>query len=139
MVWAEMSRRGIVLGGEQSGHTIFADHLATGDGLATMLVFMRAVVETGRELADLAADLVPSPQVLLNVRVRQRTALAELPEVSRFIEKVERDLAGEGRVLVRYSGTEPLLRIMVEGPDQDTTRKLAEMIADRVRADLGEA
>ena len=139
LVWAEMSRRGIVLGGEQSGHTIFADHLATGDGLATMLVVMRAVVETGRELADLAADLVPSPQVLLNVRVRQRTALAELPEVSRLIEKVERDLAGEGRVLVRYSGTEPLLRIMVEGPDQDTTRKLAEMIADRVRADLGEA
>ena len=98
---------------------------------------VRAVIETGRELADLAADLVPFPQVLVNVRVRQRTALAELPEVSRLIEKAERDLAGEGRVLVRYSGTEPLLRIMVEGPDQGAIQRLAEMIAERVRVDLG--
>ena len=82
-----MNRRGIALGGEQSGHTIFADHLATGDGLATTLVIVRAVIETGRELADLAADLVPLPQVLVNVRVRQRTALAKLLEVSRLIEE----------------------------------------------------
>ena len=138
LVWAEMNRRGIALGGEQSGHTIFADHLATGDGLATTLVIVREVIETGRELADLAADLVPLPQVLVNVRVRQRTALAELLEVSRLIEKAERDLAGEGRVLVRYSGTEPLLRIMIEGPDQAAIRGLAETIAARARVDLGE-
>ena len=137
LVWAEMNRRGIALGGEQSGHTIFADHLATGDGLATALVVVKALIETGRELADLAADLVLSPQVLVNVRVRQRTPVAELPEVSRLIEKAERDLAGEGRVLVRYSGTEPLLRIMVEGPDQRAIQRLAEEIADRVRAELG--
>ncbi len=137
LVWAEMRRRGIALGGEQSGHTIFADHLATGDGLATTLVIVRAVIETGRELADLAADLVPLPQVLVNVRVRQRTALAELVEVSRLIEKAERDLVGEGRVLVRYSGTEPLLRIMIEGPEQETIQRLAETIAARVRVDLG--
>ena len=136
-VWAEMNRRGIALGGEQSGHTIFADHLATGDGLATTLVIVRAVIETGRELAELAAHLVPLPQVLVNVQVRQRTALAEVPEVSRLIEKAERDLAGEGRVLVRYSGTEPLLRIMVEGPDQEAIQGLAATIAERVRADLG--
>ena len=138
LVWAEMNRRGIALGGEQSGHTIFADHLATGDGLATTLVIVRAVIETGRELADLAADLVAVPQVLVNVRVRQRTALAELPEVSRLIEKAERDLTGEGRVLVRYSGTEPLLRIMIEGPDLEAIQGLADTIAERVRADLGE-
>ncbi len=137
LVWAEMNRRGIALGGEQSGHMIFADHLATGDGLATTLVIVRAVIETGRELADLAADLVPLPQVLVNVRVRQRTALAELPEVSRLIEKAERDLAEEGRVLVRYSGTEPLLRIMIEGRDLEAIQGLAETIAERVRADLG--
>ena len=137
LVWAEMNRRGIALGGEQSGHTIFADHLATGDGLATTLVIVRAVIETGRELADLAADLVPLPQVLVNVRVRQRTALADLLEVSRLIEKAKRDLMGEGRVLVRYSGTEPLLRIMIEGPDQETIQGLAETIAARVRVDLG--
>jgi phosphoglucosamine mutase len=135
-VWAEMHRCGIALGGEQSGHTIFADHLATGDGLATALVILRAVLETGRELADLAADLVPLPQVLVNVGVRQRTALAELPEVSRLIEQAERDLEGEGRVLVRYSGTEPLLRIMIEGPDQGTIQGLADAIAARVRVDL---
>ena len=135
-VWAEMNRRGVALGGEQSGHTIFADHVATGDGLATTLVVVRAVIETGGALADLAADLVPLPQVLVNVRVRQRTALAELPGVSQLIEKAERDLAGEGRVLVRYSGTEPLLRIMIEGPDQGAIQGLAEMIAARVRADL---
>ena len=138
LVWAEMNRRGITLGGEQSGHTIFADHLATGDGLATTLVIVRAVIETGRELADLAADLVPLPQVLVNVRVRQRTALAELLEVSRLIKKAERDLVGEGRVLVRYSGTEPLLRIMIEGPDQEAIQGLAETIAARARVDLGE-
>ena len=137
LVWAEMNRRGVVLGGEQSGHTIFADHLPTGDGLATALVIVRAVLETGRELADLAADLVPLPQVLVNVRVRQRTTLAELPEVSRLIEQAERDLAGEGRVLVRYSGTEPLLRIMIEGPDQGAIQGLADTIAARVRVDLG--
>ena len=136
--WAEMNRRGIALGGEQSGHTIFADHLATGDGLATTLVIVRAVIETGRELADLAADLVPLPQVLVNVRVRQRTALAKLLEVSRLIKKAERDLVGKGRVLVRYSGTEPLLRIMIEGPDQEAIQRLAETIAARVRVDLGE-
>ena len=138
LVWAEMNRRGIALGGEQSGHTIFADHLATGDGLATTLVIVRAVIETGRELADLAADLVPLPQVLVNVRVRQQTALAELLEVSRLIKKAERDLVGEGRVLVRYSGTEPLLRIMIEGPDQEAIQGLAETIAARARVDLGE-
>jgi len=135
-VWAEMTRRGIALGGEQSGHTIFADHLATGDGLATALVIVRAVIETGQELADLAADLVSLPQVLVNVRVRQRTALAELLEVSRLIEKAERDLLGKGRVLVRYSGTEPLLRIMIEGPDQEAIQALADTIAARVRVDL---
>ena len=136
-VWAEMSRRGIALGGEQSGHTIFADHLATGDGLATALMIVRAVIETGRELADLAADLVPLPQVLVNVRVRQRIALAKLYEVSQLIDKAECDLAGEGRVLVRYSGTEPLLRIMIEGPDQEAIQGLADTIAARVRVDLG--
>ena len=136
--WAEMIRRGIARGGEQSGHTIFADHLATGDGLATTLVIVRAVSETGREWADLAADLVPLPQVLVNVRVRQRTALAKLLEVSRLIKKAERDLVGKGRVLVRYSGTEPLLRIMIEGPDQEAIQRLAETIAARVRVDLGE-
>ena len=136
-VRAEMRRRGLGLGGEQSGHVIFADHLPTGDGVATTLMILRAVFDAGRALADLAADLVPRPQVLVNVGVRRRARLEEVPGVSRLIEAATRQLAGAGRVLVRYSGTEPLLRIMVEGPDEAQIRGLAERIADRVRAEIG--
>ena len=136
-VRAEMRRRGLALGGEQSGHVIFADHLPTGDGVATTLMILRAVFDAGRALADLAADLVPRPQVLVNVGVRRRARLEEVPGVSRLIEAATRQLAGAGRVLVRYSGTEPLLRIMVEGPDEAQIRGLAERIADRVRAEIG--
>ena len=136
-VRAEMRRRGLALGGEQSGHVIFAEHLPTGDGLATTLMVLRAMFETGRPLADLAADLVPRPQVLVNVAVRRRARLEEVPGVSPLIDSAARELAGAGRVLVRYSGTEPLLRIMLEGPDEAQIRGLAEKIADRVRAEIG--
>ena len=136
-VWSEMTRRGLGLGGEQSGHIIVADHLPTGDGLATALLIMRAVIETGRELSELAADLVASPQVLVNVRVRERVPLDDLPAVSRLVREAERRLADAGRVLVRYSGTEPLLRVMIEGPDQAAIQGLADEIAGQVEADLG--
>ena len=137
LVRAEMRRRGLSLGGEQSGHVILADHLPTGDGLAVALTVLRAMIETGRGLADLAADLVPRPQVLVNVAVSRRARLEELPGVTRLIDAASRRLAGSGRVLVRYSGTEPLLRIMMEGPDEAQIRGLAEEIADRVRAEIG--
>ena len=137
LVRAEMRRRGLALGGEQSGHVIFAEHLPTGDGLATTLMVVRAMLETGRPLADLAADLVPRPQVLVNVAVRRRARLEEVPGVSPLIDSAARELAVAGRVLVRYSGTEPLLRIMVEGPDEEQIRGLAEKIAARVRAEIG--
>lgn len=137
LVWAEMSRRRIVLGGEQSGHIIFADHLPTGDGLATALLIIRAIIETGCDLADLAAGLRTVPQVLVNVRVRRCVPLAELPEVSRLIDAAEHTLADTGRILVRYSGTESLLRIMIEGPDRAEIGGLAKTIADRVRAEVG--
>ena len=132
-----MQRLGLALGGEQSGHVILADHLPTGDGLAVTLAVLRVMFETGRGLADLTADLVPRPQVLVNVAVRRRARLEELPGVSRLVETASRRLAGTGRVLVRYSGTEPLLRIMMEGPDEEQIRGLAEEIADRVRAEIG--
>jgi phosphoglucosamine mutase len=137
-VWAKMMRRGIALGGEQSGHVIFADHLPTGDGLATAMMVIRAVIETGQDLADLAGDFVPLPQVFVNVRVGQRIPIAEMPKLSRLIEAIERDLAGDGRVLVRYSGTEPLLRIMVEGRKQVVISGLAEAIAEGARTEFGE-
>ena len=134
---SEMRRRGLALGGEQSGHVIFGDHLPTGDGLATTLMILRAMFEGGRPLADLAAAFVPRPQVLLNVPVRRRERLDELPGVSALVEAATGQLGRDGRVLVRYSGTEPLLRIMIEGPDEARIRGLAEAIAERVRAEIG--
>ena len=137
LVREEMRRRGLALGGEQSGHVIFGDHLPTGDGLATALMILRAMLDSGRPLADLAADLALQPQVLLNVEVRRRSRLDELPGVSALVEAAAGELGRAGRVLVRYSGTEPLLRIMIEGPDEGRIRGLAETIAERVRAEIG--
>ena len=114
-VMEEMTKRGLSLGGEQSGHVIFSDHLFTGDGLATSLHVLRTMAATGRELGDLASELTTFPQVLLNVRVAERVDLKTVPEVAAVMSAVESSLAGHGRLLVRYSGTEPLLRVMLEG------------------------
>jgi phosphoglucosamine mutase len=97
------------------------------------------VIETGRDLAELAADLIPLPQVLVNARVSRRVPLEELPGVSRTIAEAEETLADDGRVLVRYSGTEPLLRVMVEGSDQTTIERLAGAIANQARSEVGES
>jgi phosphoglucosamine mutase len=132
----EMSRRGLSLGGEQSGHVIFADYLFTGDGLCTALNVLRTVALTGRTLADLASDLVSYPQVLLNVRVREKVALESVPEIAAVIARVEARVAGQGRLLIRYSGTEPLLRVMVEGRDEVEIRAWADEIVDVVRTHL---
>jgi phosphoglucosamine mutase len=136
-VMEEMQRNDLSLGGEQSGHIIFSEHLFTGDGLGTALYVLRAMAESGRELADLASELQTFPQVLVNVRVRQRTDLREIPEVSSLMSDVEARLAGQGRLLVRYSGTEPLLRVMLEGRDQDEISRWANDIADAVKLHLG--
>jgi phosphoglucosamine mutase len=136
-VMEEMQKSGLSLGGEQSGHIIFAEHLFTGDGLGTALYVLRTIVESGRELADLASDLQTFPQVLVNVRVRQRTDLREIPAVSSLMSDVESKLAGHGRLLVRYSGTEPLLRVMLEGRDQAEIARWADDIANAVKQHLG--
>lgn len=133
----EMVRRGVGLGGEQSGHIIFADLLPTGDGLATALCVLRVIAETGRELADLAGDLKIFPQLLVNVPVKDKLAFDRVPEINQAILEAERQLAGEGRVLVRYSGTEPLLRIMIEGQDMAVVQRLADGIAEQARQQLG--
>ena len=135
-VMEEMVKRGFTLGGEQSGHVIFSDHLFTGDGLATALNVLRIMADTGQELAALSSQLVTYPQVLVNVRVKQKTDLATVPAIASTMEKVEQNLAGNGRLLVRYSGTEPLLRIMLEGRDQGSIRAWADEIASAVRANL---
>jgi phosphoglucosamine mutase len=136
-VMEEMLKRGLSLGGEQSGHIIFSDYLFTGDGLCTALNVLRTVALTGRTLADLASDLTTYPQVLLNVRVREKTELRTVPAVADAIARVEALVAGQGRLLVRYSGTEPLLRVMLEGKDQNEIRTWAQEIVDVVREHLG--
>jgi phosphoglucosamine mutase len=136
-VMEELLKRGLSLGGEQSGHVIFPEYLFTGDGLATSLHVLHTMLRSGRELADLASDLTTYPQVLVNVRVKEKKDLAAVPPVAAVMSDVERKLAGTGRLLVRYSGTEPLLRIMLEGRDQNEIRSWAEDIAGAVREYLG--
>ena len=136
-VLEEMQKTGATLGGEQSGHIIFSDYLFTGDGLCTALNVMRTIVLSGRTLADLASDLVTYPQVLLNVRVREKTELTSVPAVRAAIDRVEARVAGQGRLLVRYSGTEPLLRVMLEGRRQEDIRAWAQEIVDVVKEHLG--
>ena len=136
-VMEEMLNRGLSLGGEQSGHIIFSDYLFTGDGLCTALNVLRTIALTGRALADLASDLFTYPQVLLNVRVREKADLKTVPPIASVISRVESRVAGQGRLLVRYSGTEPLLRVMLEGKQQDEIRAWAQEIVDVVKEHLG--
>ena len=136
-VMEEMLKRDLSLGGEQSGHIIFSEYLFTGDGLCTALNVLRTIAASGRSLADLASDLTTYPQVLLNVRVREKVDLQMVPAVAAAIERVESRLDGQGRLLVRYSGTEPLLRVMIEGQDPAEIRAWAQEIVDVVREQLG--
>ena len=138
-VMEEMIKGGVSLGGEQSGHVIFSDYLYTGDGLCTALNVLRTVARTGRTLASLAADLTSYPQVLLNVRVREKVDLHSVPAVAAAISAVEARVTGgsQGRLLVRYSGTEPLLRVMLEGRHEPEIRAWAQEIVDVVKTHLG--
>ncbi len=135
-VMEELLSGGYVLGGEQSGHVILTEHLPTGDGQATLLAVLRVMATTGRELHELVSDFVTYPQTLVNVRVREKTPVGDVPEIRAAMSRVESALEGRGRLLVRYSGTEPLLRIMIEGPDQASVQAWAEEIAEAVRASL---
>ncbi len=136
-VMEEMLRRNLSIGGEQSGHIIFSEHLFTGDGIVTALNVMRVMADSGRELSDLAAQLVTYPQVLVNVRVREKKELRAVPAIADAMDRVEQRLAGQGRLLVRYSGTEPLLRVMIEGRDQHEIQGWAREIAESVKQHLG--
>jgi len=136
-VMEEMQKRDLSLGGEQSGHLIFSEHLYTGDGLITALSVLHTMAASGRELADLADDLTTYPQVLLNVRVREKAELEKIPEIAEVMRSVESRLGTNGRLLVRYSGTEPLLRVMLEGQDPEEIDRWAREIADAVRKAVG--
>ena len=132
-----MTAEGYNLGGEQSGHLIFLDHNTTGDGLISALQVLSLMKRTGRPLSDLARCMTAVPQVLLGVPVKQKPDLSTLPDVQSAIKAAEVKLNGTGRVLVRYSGTEPLLRIMVEGEQDAIIRSVADDLVGVVRACLG--
>ncbi len=136
-VLEEMRRQNMAIGGEQSGHVIFLDQATTGDGLLTALRLTEAVRAAGRPLEDLVADLEVYPQKLVNVRVKERRPLQDLIAVAEAIRKAEESLGTQGRVLVRFSGTEPLARVMVEGPTDAEVERHASDIAAAIRTELG--
>jgi phosphoglucosamine mutase len=135
-VLEEMVRRGASLGGEQSGHVIFREFATTGDGLLTALRLFEIAAGAGG-LDELIRDLHVYPQKLVNIRVREKKGLTEVPSVAREIRSVEEEFAGSGRVLVRFSGTEPLARVMVEGPDAEQVERFSHRIAEAIRREMG--
>jgi phosphoglucosamine mutase len=132
-----MLERGYNLGGEQSGHILFLDHNTTGDGAITCLQVLALMVDTGKRLGELKRIFTRLPQILLNVRVTERKEFQAMPKVRRAIASVEQSLNGRGRTLVRYSGTEMLARIMLEGEDEDRICAMAQEIADEIRTEIG--
>ena len=133
----EMVRGGFNLGGEQSGHVVFLDHTTTGDGLITALAVLSVLVQRGRPLSELRRAFERFPQVLLNVPVSEKREIEDLREVSAAIEAAETRLREKGRVVVRYSGTESLARVMIEGENADVIRQLAEDIAGAFEREVG--
>jgi phosphoglucosamine mutase len=136
-VLEELLRSGASLGGEQSGHIIMPDLSLAGDGMITALSLARALKETGKPLSELTAGFKQFPQVLVNVRVRERTKFADMPPVQSVVQQVERSLANKGRLLLRYSGTEPLARVMIEGEKQEEIDNYANQIADAIKKEIG--
>lgn len=134
----EMVRGGFVLGGEQSGHIVFLEHGTTGDGLVTALAVLALMIESKKPLSALRRVMRKFPQSLVNVPVAERRDLEGIPEVERALARVRETLGARGRVFVRYSGTEPLVRILVEGEDLSQVRALAEDVATTVRAGVGQ-
>jgi phosphoglucosamine mutase len=136
-VLEEMVRLGASLGGEQSGHVILREFATTGDGMLTALRTIETACAAGTGLDELTEDLQVYPQKLVNVRIREKKELTEVPSVAREIQHVERAFAGTGRVLVRFSGTEPLARVMVEGQDAQQVESFSARIADAIRLAMG--
>lgn len=132
----EMMREDANLGGEQSGHIIFRDYTTTGDGLITALQLLRIMRTTGKPLSKLCKVLEKTPQVLINVRVREKKSLNNIPSIQAAIVAAREKMGDKGRVLVRYSGTEPIARVMIEGFDQDEIDKIAMGISEEIRKEL---
>ncbi|MFD2630449.1 phosphoglucosamine mutase [Oceanobacillus kapialis] len=136
-VMEEMRRGGYNLGGEQSGHIIFLDYITTGDGMLSALQLVNVLKETGKKLSELASEMTIFPQVLKNVRVTDKNEALTNSRILSEIEAVEQELGEDGRVLVRPSGTEPLVRVMVEAPTKDDCEKYVNRVADLIESLLG--
>jgi phosphoglucosamine mutase len=132
-----MIKRGANLGGEQSGHTIFLDDCPTGDGILTSLKMLEALAADGRPFSEIARGLEEYPQTLVNVPVTRKPDFSEFPEIVRALESVRTRLGGDGRFDLRYSGTEPLARVMVEAKSLSLVDSCAREVADAVRKCLG--
>jgi phosphoglucosamine mutase len=133
----EMLKHGLNLGGEQSGHIIFLDFNTTGDGILSALQVLALMRRTGKRLSELAAIMKPYPQTLVNVKVREKPALSTIPAIKNAIEEAEKELKNAGRILVRYSGTENLARVMVEAEDPNKANTLARQVAEVINRHLG--
>ncbi|MCX5805561.1 MAG: phosphoglucosamine mutase [Proteobacteria bacterium] len=136
-VLEDMQRLGSIIGGEESGHMIFLDHHTTGDGIVTAMQLISAMVKTGKPLSELAKLMDVFPQKVINVPVKNKPEISSVPKVVEIIEQVEKELGESGRVLVRYSGTQNLCRVMVEGPSNEITEKCCEQISGVVKAEIG--
>lgn len=136
-VLEQMQRNNAALGGEQSGHILFPHLATTGDGLLTALVVLDLVVRTGKTVDELTSDLKVYPQVITNVKVREKKPLESIPAVAARIREAEEELKDSGRVVIRYSGTEPLARVMIEAESHEAMQRHANAIANAIRTELG--
>ena len=136
-VLEQMQQHNAALGGEQSGHILFPHLATTGDGLLTALVVLDLIARTGESIEKLTADLKVFPQVIVNVKVREKKPLESVPAVAAAIRAAEDELQDSGRVVIRYSGTEPLARVMIEAESDEAMRRHANAIADAIRSELG--
>jgi phosphoglucosamine mutase len=133
-----MMKNGLNVGGEQSGHMIFRDYSTTGDGIVSALQILRIMVETGKPLSELKRCLTKYPQAQRNLKVREKRPLEELPQVLALVKETELALDGAGRVLLRYSGTEPKIRLLIEGRNDEQINAQADRIAGMIVEAIGE-
>jgi phosphoglucosamine mutase len=136
-VLEEMMQQKLNLGGEQSGHVIFRDFTTTGDGIITALQVLRIMHKSGQPLGKLKTCLKKYPQAQRNLVVKEKRPLAELPAVMKLVNDAEKELSGKGRVILRYSGTEPKIRLLIEGRELDKIDKQADRIADAIQSAIG--
>jgi phosphoglucosamine mutase len=136
-VLEQMLKHNAALGGEQSGHILMPHLATTGDGLLTALVVLDLIVRTGQSIDQLTADLKVYPQIIVNIKVREKRPLASIPGVAAAIRAAEEDLKDSGRVVIRYSGTEALARVMIEAESEASMQHHATAIADAIRHALG--